>query len=217
MPAHSPDLTPLSALQTPPYLQAPTAWARLSSLLGGEGFFSQFLPVDLPLIFCSFLSYYLNSAIVDVNARLQFLFLCRQPFDLSAKRICLSLQHLLTHLQQTQIILHQSSSWAVRAVPASCCNLSNFHTSRLCLNTAILLHKTVTVCADCKQPHLGFPPCCILSLVMTNLLLLYPKPTRILLESSSLLINSLCPSDPCTASLSPARTEAAHLHFQHSW
>lgn len=154
---------------------------------------------------------------MDVSAWLQFLFLCRQPFDLSAKSICLSPQHLLTHLQQTQIIVHQFSSWAVRAVPASCCNLSNFHTSRLCLNTGILLHKTVTVCADCKQPHPGFPPCCILSLVMTNLLLLYPKPTRILLESSSLLINSLCLSDPCTASLSPARTQAAHLHFQHPW
>lgn len=36
--------------------QAPTAPACLSSLLGGEGlFFPQFLPAELPPIFCSFL------------------------------------------------------------------------------------------------------------------------------------------------------------------
>lgn len=119
VPAHSPGVTPVCPAD-PLISQAPTAPACLSSLLGGEGlFFLNFCQQNYHQYSAHFsLSYYLNSATVDVSARLQLLFLCRQPYDLSAKSICISLSLSLSLICSHVCSRHRL--FFINPVPGQC-------------------------------------------------------------------------------------------------
>lgn len=73
--------------------QAPTAWACLSSLLGGEGFFPNFCQQNHHWYSARFSL----SVVVDGGAWLQLLSL-QATSDLSAKSICLSLFSICSHI-----------------------------------------------------------------------------------------------------------------------